>query len=79
MIDEKNPLEFCFWLKTIFRQVYIFLTLQASHVTAPKWIPDADALQIRHGNFLYKSSVFDPIDSLISSINTIKTRINTKE
>lgn len=39
------------------------LTLQASHVTAPKWIPDDDALQIRHGNFLYKSSVFDPDDS----------------
>ncbi len=63
LIDEKNPWEMSF-IQIFFGKS--LLTLQASHVTAPKWIPDADAPQTRHGNFLYKSSVFGPIDSRIN-------------
>ena len=40
------------------------LTLHASHVTAPKWIPDADAPQTRQGSFLYKSSLFRSFTSI---------------
>ena len=40
------------------------LTLHASQVTAPKWIPDADAPQIKHGSFLYKSPVRDSFGSI---------------
>jgi len=69
LIDEKNPWK-VISLKESFLFKYCFLlTLQASHVTAPKWIPDADAPQTRHGNFLYKSSVFGPTDSRISQMN----------
>jgi hypothetical protein len=77
LIDEKNPSEIIS-LKESFLFKYCFLlTLQASHVTAPKWIPDADAPQTRHGNFLYKSSVFGPTDSRIIQMN--KTRKNEEE
>lgn len=40
------------------------LTLHASHVTAPKWIPDAEAPQTRQGSFLYKSSLFRSVTSI---------------
>jgi hypothetical protein len=55
LTNEFNQREISLWI--------FLLTLQASHVTAPKWMPDADAPQTRHGSFLYKSSVFGPIDS----------------
>jgi len=45
-------------------------------VTAPKWIPDADAPQTRHGNFLYKSSVFGPTDSTMISQKWLKKSRN---